>query len=126
MPMWSKALSLVLALVFSLSVIYTVSAKKKSDREIDGLRGPVKAVRIEIISLDKDGKPDEHGRWLSRLTSYDAKGNKTEDETFFCFGGCSYGKYTYQHDSAGNLIEQSHQLGPTVYKRTYFYNEIGQ
>jgi len=124
--MWSKTLRLPLALVFSLSLIYTVSAQKRSDRETDGLRGPVKAVRIEIVSLDKNGQPDEHGRWLSRLTSYNDKGKKTEDETFYCFGGCSYGKYTYKHDSAGNLIEQSHQLGPRAYKRSYFYNEIGQ
>jgi len=93
-----------------LCSILPVSAQKLMDRQLDGLKGRVMAVRIEVAHLAKDGTPDENGRWLSRLVSYDANGHKTEDETFYAFGGLSYGKHTYSYDSSGNLVVETHEI----------------
>ena len=117
---------LLATLAFGLLLLFPAKGQKKSDRDLDGLHGPVKTVRTEIASLDQEGKPDQNGRWLSRMTSYDSSGNKTEDETFYAFGKNSNGKYVYTYDAAGNRIEEAKYLNDSVYKTTYIYNDKRQ
>ncbi|HET8669549.1 MAG TPA: hypothetical protein VFM05_02675 [Candidatus Saccharimonadales bacterium] len=101
-------------------------SQRKPDRELDGLLGPVKTVRIEIANLDEEGKPDKDGRWLSRLTTYNRAGYKTEDETFYDSGKRSNGKFIYTYDDKGNLVEEAKYLNGSVTKRAFIYNAQGQ
>ena len=96
------------------------------DWELNGLRGPVKAVRIEIEKSDQNGKPDKNGRWLHRLISYSPTSNKTEDETFRDFGKQSDSKHVYKYDDRGNLTGEAEYRGGTVSKTTFIYNDKAQ
>lgn len=80
-----------------------------------------------MIYLDNTGALAGRKRHLSGLRAYDVKGNLTLYEDFFSYGELSYGKETYTYDSAGKLIEKTHDLGnDRVLKTTYTYNQTGQ
>ncbi|HEV2914604.1 MAG TPA: nuclear transport factor 2 family protein [Pyrinomonadaceae bacterium] len=77
-----------------------------SDRDQDGLSGPVNRVRTETARLSIDsGKLVEGPRELLESTTYDPKGKKI-DTSYFLVSNSSQqvGKEEYTHDDKGNVI----------------------
>jgi len=112
--------SALLCLLLSVSV---VAQTKKTDREHDGLKGPVRSVRVEIEHFKEDGKSDEHGRHLSRATTYNRDGNKLEDETFYAYGRISYGKHVLTYDAKGRKIEDAKYQNGQVAREAFTYED---
>ncbi|HKR61817.1 MAG TPA: TonB family protein [Pyrinomonadaceae bacterium] len=78
----------------------------ETDRIKDGLVGPVRRVRTEVVKLlSSDGRIVEGKRALLELVAYDLKGNKVENQYFPVAGATLTGKETYKYDDKGNISE---------------------
>ncbi len=79
-----------------------------SNREQDGLFGPVRRARTETASVsNKDGKLVESPRVLLETTTYDLRGNRT-DNTYYAVASSSLtGREVYKYDDKGNIIEMT-------------------
>src|SRR5882724_13715444 len=76
-----------------------IGAAVESDRVRDGLVGPVRRVRTEIVKLmSQDGRVIEGKRSLLEIVAYDLKGNKVENQYFPVSGGTLTGKEVYKYD----------------------------
>jgi TonB family protein len=96
----------------------------ESDRIKDGLVGPVRRVRTEIVKLaSADGKLVEGKRSLLEVVAYDIRGNKTENQYFPVAGATLTGKEVYKYDDKGNISEMTllNDDGSLVSKETYRY-----
>lgn len=120
---------LILSLVLSL-LFFPSGGAKKSDREYDGLKGDVRAVRIENSSLiEKSGKWEEGARGVSAIVKYDAQGDFVERTTYI--RGRASSKAVFTYDREGNRTEEIRQVdqtdaNKTVRKRsTYKYDKDG-
>jgi TonB family protein len=79
-----------------------------TDRDRDGLAGPVRRVRTETAKLsNKGGKPVEGQRAVMESVAYDIKGNKTENAYFPVPGAALTGKEVYKYDDKGNIVEMT-------------------
>src|SRR5437764_15054566 len=68
------------AIGFRLAHAFVVAA---SDREQDGLAGPVRRVKSETTKITvKNGKPVEGPRAVLDTTTYDQKGNRVDNAYF--------------------------------------------
>ena len=126
---------------------YAAAVTEKTDRERDGLLGPVQVVREETAKLSlKSGKWAEGDRVLisikiynaegymvkegqlfqRRIKTYDAKGNLTEEARYKADGSLDW-KLVYSHDGNGNLTEEARHVGDgkAVWKRIYTYDAKG-
>ena len=75
-----------------------------SDRERDGLIGPVNQVRTETARLfNRSGKLSEGPRQLMELSSYDTVGNRVETSYYLVSGSTATGKEEYEYDDKGNI-----------------------
>lgn len=95
-----------------------------SDREQDGLVGPVRRVRTETAKVAvKGGKPAEGQRVLLEATTYDMKGNRVDNAYYLSAGGTLTGKEVYKYDDRGNIVEMTlHNAdGTLLSKETYAY-----
>lgn len=74
-----------------------------SNREKDGLRGPVRRLRTEVarVKLKTEG-PVEGERSLLELTVYDVSGKRIDNKTYPVVNS-PVGQETYDHDEAGRL-----------------------
>jgi TonB family protein len=100
------------------------SAPVESDRVKDGLVGPVRRVRTEVVKLlSSDGRIVEGKRALLELVAYDVKGNKIENQYFPVAGATLTGKETYKYDEKGNISEMVllNDDGSLLSKETYRY-----
>ena len=96
----------------------------ESDRIRDGLVGPVRRMRTELVKLaSQDGKLIEGKRALLEVVAYDLKGNKTENQYFPVAGGNLTGKEVYKYDDKGNISEMTllNADGSLMSKETYKY-----
>ena len=96
----------------------------ESDRVKDGLVGPVRRVRTEVVKLaSQDGKLVEGKRALLEVVAYDIKGNKTENQYFPVAGGTLTGKEVYKYDEKGNISEMTmlNDDGSLLSRETYKY-----
>ena len=96
----------------------------ESDRVKDGLVGPVRRVRTEVVKLvASEGRIVEGKRSLLELVAYDLKGNKVENQYFPVAGATLTGKETYKYDDKGNISEMVllSDDGSLVSKETYKY-----
>src|SRR5918912_48932 len=61
-----------------------VGAQLRTDRDMVGLKGPVKTVKIETIEISQaDMKPINRPSWIREVvTTFDEKGYKAEEELF--------------------------------------------
>jgi TonB family protein len=98
-------------------------AVAESDRVKDGLVGPVRRVRTEVVKLaNGDGRLVEGKRALLEIAAYDLKGNKIENQYFPLAGATLTGKEVYKYDDKGNISEMTlfngdgAVLGKEVYK----------
>src|SRR5436189_5131136 len=82
--------------------------EQTSDREQDGLIGPVRRLRVETTKLVVKGdKPVESSRVLREVTIYDPKGKKLDSVAYPVQGTTLPGKEEYQYDAKGNIIEMT-------------------
>ncbi len=101
-----------------------VSGAVESDRVRDGLVGPVRRVRTEIVKLvNQDGRVTEGKRALLEVVAYDVKGNKTENQYFPVIGATLTGKELYKYDDKGNISEMTllNADGTLMSKEVYRY-----
>jgi TonB family protein len=101
-----------------------VSAPVESDRVRDGLVGPVRRVRTEVVKLTgADGRVSEGKRALLEVVAYDVRGNKIENQYFPVAGGTLTGKETYKYDDKGNISEMIllNDDGSLLSKENYRY-----
>src|SRR3712207_5185982 len=95
-----------------------------SDREQDGLAGPVRRVKTETAKISvKNGKPVEGARAVLETTTYDQKGNRVDNAYFLEAGGTLTGKEVYKYDDKGNIVEMTlHNAdGSLLAKEVYAY-----
>jgi periplasmic protein TonB len=102
----------------------SVNAPVESDRVKDGLVGPVRRVRTEVVKLmAAEGRIVEGKRSLLELVAYDLRGNKVENQYFPVAGATLTGKETYKYDDKGNISEMIllNDDGSLMSKETYKY-----
>ncbi len=106
-------------------------AAGESDRARDGLLGPVRRIRTEVVKLSAvAGKTVEDAKHLVLETSeYDLKGVKTQNQYFPIEGATLTGRESYKYDEKGNISEMTlanadgSLLSKEVYK--YEYDSVG-
>src|SRR5882762_4475012 len=121
--------SLLLFTVFSLVTTAQAPLLKASgaetDRDRDGLMGPVRRVRTEMAKLsNKTGKVVESPHLLLETVAYDVKGGKTENAYYPVSGAALTGKEVYKYDDKGNISEMTllNSDGSLLSKETYAYD----
>ena len=95
-----------------------------SDREQDGLAGPVRRVKSETAKISvKNGRPVEGPRAVLETTTYDQKGNRVDNAYFLEAGGSLTGKEVYKYDDKGNIVEMTlhNDDGSLLAKEVYTY-----
>lgn len=101
-----------------------ISTAAENDRTRDGLVGPVRRVRTEVVRLQTEsGKVTEGKRALLEVVSYDLKGTKTENQYFPVTGSTLTGKEVYKYDDKGNISEMTlmNEDGSLLSKEVYKY-----
>src|SRR3954470_22334876 len=79
-----------------------------TDRDRDGLVGPVRRIKTEMVKLaNKGGKVVEGQRVVLESVAYDIKGTKIENAYFPIPGAALTGKEVYKYDDKGNIIEMT-------------------
>jgi TonB family protein len=95
-----------------------------SDRVRDGLLGPVRRVRTEVVKVSTaGGQVVEEKPLLLETSEYDQKGNKTQNQYFPVSGSTLTGREVYKYDDKGNINEMT-RLGADglpVSKEVYKY-----
>jgi hypothetical protein len=88
---------LLIALALSLlSAAVVCAQKKQSDREHEGLKGPVKSVSVESASLsEEEGQQVEGQRVIDENVTYNAEGNRVNDEWYIDGGLFAKNLYSY-------------------------------
>ena len=101
-----------------------------SEKDQDGLTGPVNRVRTETAQLStKSGKLVEGRRELLEATTYDAQGRRIDNSYFLVSRNSQVGREEYVHDDKGNVREMTLRdannniLSREVY--TYEYDAVG-
>ena len=101
------------------------SVSDESDRSHDGLLGPVRRVRTEVIKLSTvSGKTvEDNKRVLLETAEYDLKGAKTQNQYFPIAGATLTGHEVYKYDDKGNISEMTlvNRDGSLVSKEIYKY-----
>lgn len=101
------------------------TAPVETDRSRDGLVGPVRRVRTEVVKLSNEtGKTAEGKRAVLELVSYDLKGTKVENQYFPIAGASLTGKEVYKYDDKGNISEMTllNTDGSLLSKEVYKYD----
>jgi TonB family protein len=96
----------------------------ENDRTRDGLVGPVRRVRTEVVKLTSaDGRIVEGKRSLLEVVAYDVKGNKIENQYYPVSGATLTGKEVYKYDDKGNISEMTllNDDGSLLSRETYKY-----
>jgi TonB family protein len=107
------------------------SVENDTDRARDGLLGPVRRIRSEVVKVTSaDGKLIENGkRVLLEAAEYDFKGVKTVNQYFPVAGSSPTGREIYKYDDKGNISEMTLTgadgalISKEVYK--YEYDSLG-
>ena len=97
----------------------------ETDRDRDGLMGPVRRVKTEMAKLStKTGKVIEGQHSLLETVAYDIKGGKTENAYYPVSGAALTGKEVYKYDDKGNISEMTllNSDGSLLSKETYAYD----
>ena len=98
----------------------------ESDRTRDGLLGPVRRVRTEVVKLSTaGGKTVEDSKHvLLETAEYDLKGAKTQNQYFPIEGATLTGREVYKYDDKGNISEMTlvNADGSLVSKEVYKYD----
>jgi TonB family protein len=123
--------SFSLLFLFALSMVAGAqtpllkASSPETDRDRDGLAGPVRRVRTEMAKLSvKAGKQTEAQRQLLEATAYDLKGTKTENAYYPISSATLTGKEVYKYDEKGNISEMTlvNADGTLLSKEVYTYD----
>jgi TonB family protein len=83
-----------------------VAGAVSGSREQDGLKGPVRRVRVETANIvTRNGKQVELPKSLIEVSTYDATGRKIDFVAYPIEGATAPGKEEYKYDDKGNIIE---------------------
>lgn len=96
----------------------------ESDRDRDGLLGPVRRIKTEMVKLaNRGGKVIEGQRVVLEAVAYDVKGTKIENAYYPVPGAALTGKEVYKYDDKGNIVEmtQVNADGSLLSKEVYSY-----
>jgi len=95
-----------------------------SDRVHDGLAGPVRRVRTEMVKVSNAGGrvTEDTKRTLLETAEYDIKGAKTQNQ-YFPVAGSLTGREVYKYDDKGNISEMTllNPDGALISKEVYKY-----
>jgi TonB family protein len=98
----------------------------ESDRVRDGLFGPVRRVRTEVVKLSSAGAKavEDSKHVLLETAEYDLKGVKTQNQYFPIAGATLTGREVYKYDDKGNISEMTlvNADGSLVSKEIYKYD----
>ena len=85
------------------------AATDANDRARDGLVGPVRRVRTEVVKVSNaSGKVvEDNKRVLLETAEYDPKGAKTANQYFPVAGSALTGRENYKYDQKGNISEMT-------------------
>jgi TonB family protein len=101
-------------------------ASSESDRARDGLVGPVRRVRTEVVKVSAvAGKAVEDSKHVVLETAeYDLKGAKTQNQYFPIEGATLTGREVYKYDDKGNISEMTlvNADGSLISKEVYKYD----
>ena len=85
-----------------------VAGETSGSRETDGLKGPVRRVRVETANIvTRDGKQVELPKSVIEVSTYDATGRKIDSVAYPVEGASAPGKQEYKYDDKGNIIEMT-------------------
>ena len=85
-----------------------VAAGASGSREQDGLKGPVRRVRVETANIvTRNGKQVELPKSVVEVSTYDATGRKIDSVAYPVEGATAPGKEEYKYDDKGNIIEMT-------------------
>jgi protein TonB len=107
-----------------LGVAHTSFDATATEREQDGLAGPVRRVKTETARIVvKGGRPVEGERQVLETTTYDQKGTRVDNAYFLAAGGSLTGKEVYKYDERGNIVEMTlhNDDGTLLAKEVYTY-----
>ena len=100
-------------------------ADNETDRVRDGLIGPVRRVRTEVVKLSNAGGKtvEDIKRTVLETAEYDLKGSKTQNQYFPVEGATLTGREVYKYDEKGNISEMTlvNADGSLVSKEVYKY-----
>lgn len=103
-----------------------VEASGDTDRARDGLVGPVRRVRTEVVKLSTVGGKsiEDNKRTLLETAEYDIKGAKTQNQYFPVSGSTLTGREVYRYDDKGNISEMTlvNADGSLISKEVYRYD----
>jgi TonB family protein len=138
--------SRILSACFLLSVLFTMASAQstltakanvppptavdgsssESDRARDGLIGPVRRVRTDVVKVSAvAGKAVEDSKHVVLETAeYDLKGVKTQNQYFPIAGATLTGREVYKYDDKGNISEMTlvNADGSLISKEVYKYD----
>jgi tetratricopeptide (TPR) repeat protein len=84
----------------------TSQPAEMTNREQDGLKGPVRRVRVETSTiLIKGGEVSEGPRVVRGVSTYDAAGKKIDSVDYAIESSAPPGKERYLYDKNGNIVE---------------------
>jgi len=99
-------------LLGSLLAAAAHAQKPRTDRQNEGLKGPVKSIVVESAELKKQGGQYVEGpRSLQARATYDAEGNRTNDEEYIDGELWTKREYRYVGGVAVADIHQKYVLG---------------
>jgi Flp pilus assembly protein TadD len=101
-----------------------VAGAASGSREQDGLKGPVRRVRVETANIvTRNGKQVELPKSVIEVSTYDAKGRKIDFVAYPVEGATAPGKEEYKYDDNGNIIEMTLRGndGSVLSKEKYAY-----
>jgi TonB family protein len=108
---------LLILLIALCSFAYTSTAQTNAtatpvadgvsgSREQDGLKGPVRRVRVETANIvTRNGKQVELPKSVIEVSTYDATGRRIDFVAYPLEGATAPGKEEYKYDDKGNIIE---------------------
>jgi len=101
------------------------ASSDESDRVRDGLLGPVRRIRTEVVKLSTAGGKtvEDDKRVLLETAEYDLKGSKTRNQYFPVAGSTLTGREVYKYDDKGNISEMTlvNPDGSLLSKEVYKY-----
>src|SRR5688500_16718394 len=107
---------LLVALALGLLSAAMVGAQKKqTDREFEGLKGPVKSVSVEKAALKEQAgrRVEETQRLMDESATYDAEGNLVNDESYDG-DGTLFIKKVYRHAGEEEVVD-TYVRYPTIH-----------
>src|SRR4026208_1810470 len=85
-----------------------VAGGASGSREQDGLKGPVRRVRVETANIvNRNGKQMELPKSVVEVSTYDAMGRKIDFVAYPVEGATAPGKEEYKYDDKGNIVEMT-------------------